>query len=209
MTGVKIGAEGAESKQVSASRCPQCAAAVRPDARWCSLCHASLGPAPVVDVAPSVPDPVPATSEADQAAGRARGRHAKGRVVPADAGASAPVAAPSPVAGQQTKQTSDLDLAALALLDPSLFEKPLLDLQPRPGAPADPDGQLAMFDEPLTIDRIDLSALADRPVVRGRWNELASHLDSNGAKAVVMVVGMVAVSVVLFGLMTLVGVLFT
>jgi len=91
---------------------------------------------------------------------------------------------------------SDLDIAALALLgDIDLGEAH--------------DGQLDMFGETLDINRIDLSALADRPVVSGRLNELASRLDSNGAKVGVMVGIAVGMSVLIFGFLTLVGILFT
>jgi hypothetical protein len=90
----------------------------------------------------------------------------------------------------------DLDLVAMGLVG---GRDPLLD----------PDGQLAMFDDGIDIDRIDLSALADRPVVTGRWNELASRLDSNGAKAVVMVGVAVGMSVLIFGFLTLAGMLLT
>jgi hypothetical protein len=39
--------------------CPQCAASIRPDADWCTLCYADLRPAPPEpDPAPE-PDPVP------------------------------------------------------------------------------------------------------------------------------------------------------
>jgi RNA polymerase subunit RPABC4/transcription elongation factor Spt4 len=48
---------------MSADRCPSCAAAVRPDASWCSQCYADLRPAPApapqqVLEAPALPDPL-------------------------------------------------------------------------------------------------------------------------------------------------------
>jgi hypothetical protein len=177
---------------VSDSRCPQCAAIVRPDARWCSLCHASLGQSPVADLGnPSGSDPSPADPAGSSAAPRARGRHAKGRDVVADV-----VTTDSAALGGSAVTFDDLDLVAMGLIGGS---DPLLD----------PHGQLAMFDEGIDVDRIDLSALADRPVVSSRWNDLASRLDSNGAKAVVMVGVAVGMSVLIFGFLTLAGMLFT
>jgi len=135
----------------------------------------------------------PATDpSASSAAATGRGRHAKGRDLASD------VVTAGAAAGQGAAAVTfeDLDLVAMGLIGGS---DPLLD----------PDGQLAMFDEGVDVQRIDLSALADRPVVSGRWNDLASRLDSNGAKAVVMVGVAVGMSVLIFGFLTLAGMLFT
>src|SRR3954452_7192337 len=56
---VKEAAGGAENGPMSADRCPSCAAAVRPDASWCSQCYADLRPAPAPAPAPP-PAPPPA-----------------------------------------------------------------------------------------------------------------------------------------------------
>lgn len=178
---------------MSDSRCPQCAAIVRPDARWCSLCHASLGTATGTELLDT--SGLVSTTEdpaASSAAPRVRGRHAKGRDVAGD------IVTADTAAGQVPAALSfeDLDLVAMGLIGGT---DPLLD----------PDGQLAMFDGGVDVDRIDLSALADRPVVSGRWNDLASRLDSNGAKALVMVGVAVGMSVLIFGFLTLAGMLFT
>jgi len=174
-------------KRVSDSRCPRCAAVVRPDARWCSLCHHALGEDPrgvSVSAAPIEAAAEGPDSSAPATVPSARGRHARGRQQPAD------------VMTAREPSASDLDIAALALLgDIDLGEAH--------------DGQLDMFGETLDINRIDLSALADRPVVSGRLNELASRLDSNGAKVGVMVGIAVGMSVLIFGFLTLVGILFT
>ena len=178
---------------MSDSRCHQCAAIVRPDARWCSLCHASLGAAPVIaSEGPLGLDASATDPSASSAAATGSGRHAKGRDLASD------VVTAGAAAGQGAAAVTfeDLDLVAMGLIGGS---DPLLD----------PDGQLAMFDEGVEVQRIDLSALADRPVVSGRWNDLASRLDSNGAKAVVMVGVAVGMSVLIFGFLTLAGMLFT
>lgn len=178
---------------MSDSRCAQCAAIVRPDARWCSLCHTSLGAVPVTpSVDPSGLDAPAGGPSASSVAPPARARHAKGRDVASD------VVTADAAAGQDAASVTfeDLDLVAMGLIGGS---DPLLD----------PDGQLTMFDEGVDVQRIDLSALADRPVVSGRWNDLASRLDSNGAKAVVMVGVAVGMSVLIFGFLTLAGMLFT
>ena len=75
-------------------RCPRCAALVRPEAPWCTLCYADLRPAPepepaptpasarpvdedvVAPVALAASEPVLAEEPALAAAGR-RGRHSK------------------------------------------------------------------------------------------------------------------------------------
>lgn len=50
---VKLGETAAEVYGVSAdldnSRCPRCAAFVRPGSQWCTLCYADLRPAPAIE----------------------------------------------------------------------------------------------------------------------------------------------------------------
>ena len=47
--------------QPEATRCPACAATLRPDAPWCTLCYADLRPAPAPAPTPaSAPAPAPA-----------------------------------------------------------------------------------------------------------------------------------------------------
>jgi hypothetical protein len=179
----------AESTHVSQSRCPQCAAAVRPDAQWCSLCHARLGATPdhaapeVAAALAAVDDAVIQTVAVESGAARARGRHAKGR-------SAGP--APTPFLVPESR-TGPIDVDVLPLLLPDQ---------------EDPDGQLTMFGDVLDVNRIDLSALADRPVVRGVWSDLASRLDSTAAKATVILGGSLLVTAVVFGLMALLGTLF-
>lgn len=48
------------SAVLAGSRCPACAAAVRPGAPWCTLCYHDLRPAPRETVTPPVP-PAPVT----------------------------------------------------------------------------------------------------------------------------------------------------
>ena len=45
-------------------RCPSCAARVRPEQDWCSLCHASLLPAEPAPAVPAAPVPVPREASA-------------------------------------------------------------------------------------------------------------------------------------------------
>ena len=43
--------------QPEATRCPSCAAMLRPDAPWCTLCYADLRPAPSPTSSPEPPPP--------------------------------------------------------------------------------------------------------------------------------------------------------
>ena len=49
--------------QPEATRCPACAATLRPDAPWCTLCYADLRPAPAPAPVPA-PAPAPALAPA-------------------------------------------------------------------------------------------------------------------------------------------------
>lgn len=43
----------------STTRCPHCSAATRPDAPWCTLCHADLRPQPPTPTPSPEPEPAP------------------------------------------------------------------------------------------------------------------------------------------------------
>jgi RNA polymerase subunit RPABC4/transcription elongation factor Spt4 len=49
------------STDVDTSRCPRCAALVRPGSQWCTLCYADLRPAPVA-LPPAAPQPATAVA---------------------------------------------------------------------------------------------------------------------------------------------------
>ena len=130
------------------TRCPQCSAAVRPDALWCSLCHFSLQIAPE-PVAVTVLGATP--------------------VVPARA-----IPAPS----------SELTVSELTVPKSWIEE--------------------AAQESPVAEPEFDLSLLGGDPF-NPALGGLASKVSSNSGKAAVVIGGTVAVSVVVFALMSLIG----
>ena len=140
------------------TRCPQCSAAVRPDALWCSLCHFSLQSAPE-PVAVTVPAPTP--------------------VVQAEA-------SPAPA--------SELTLSELPV-----SELPVSELTV-PQSWVEEAAQESTVAEP----EFDLSLLGSDPL-NPALGGLASKVSSGSGKAAVVIGGTVAVSVVFFALMSLIG----
>ena len=130
------------------TRCPQCSAAVRPDALWCSLCHFSLQSAPE-PVAVTVPAPTP--------------------VVPAES-----MPAPS----------SELIVSELTVPQSWVEE--------------------AVEESTMTEPEFDLTLLGSDPL-NPALGGLASTVSSGSGKAAVVIGGTVAVSVVFFALMSLIG----
>jgi len=135
------------------TRCPQCSAAVRPDALWCSLCHFSLQ---------SVPEPAAVT-------------------VPAPAPVAPAEASPAPAA--------ELPVPDLAVSDLTVPES-WVDEVAQESSVAEPE--------------FDLSLLGGDPL-NPALGGLASKVSSNSGKAAVVIGGTVAVSVVVFALMSLIG----
>jgi len=135
------------------TRCPQCSAAVRPDALWCSLCHFSLQ---------SVPEPAAVT-------------------VPAPAPVAPAEASPAPAA--------ELPVPDLAVSDLTVPES-WVDEVSQESSVAEPE--------------FDLSLLGGDPL-NPALGGLASKVSSNSGKAAVVIGGTVAVSVVVFALMSLIG----
>ncbi|MSZ49329.1 MAG: hypothetical protein F2601_01460 [Actinobacteria bacterium] len=130
------------------TRCPQCSAAVRPDALWCSLCHFSLQSAPE-PVAVTVPAPTPAVTTES-------------------------IPAPSP------------ELTVSELTVPESWVEEVA----QESSAAEPEFDLSLLgSDPLT------------PALGG----LASKVSSSSGKAAVVIGGTVAVSVVFFALMSLIG----
>ena len=145
------------------TRCPQCSAAVRPDALWCSLCHFSLQSAPE-PVAVTVPAPAP--------------------VVPAES-------IPAPA--------SELPVSDLGVSDLAVSDLTVPDLTV-PESWVDEVAQESSVAEP----EFDLSLLGGDPF-NPALGGLASKVSSNSGKAAVVIGGTVAVSVVFFALMSLIG----
>jgi len=135
------------------TRCPQCSAAVRPDALWCSLCHFSLQ---------SAPEPVAVTVPAPTS------------VIPAEAN-------PAP--------SAELTVSELTVSDLTVPES-WVDEVAQESPVADPE--------------FDLSLLGGDPL-NPALGGLASKVSSNSGKAAVVIGGTVAVSVVVFALMSLIG----
>ena len=130
------------------TRCPQCSAAVRPDALWCSLCHFSLQSAPE-PVAVTVPAPTP--------------------VVQAEA-------SPAPA--------SELTVSELTVPESWVEE--------------------AAQESTVAEPEFDLSLLGSDPL-NPALGGLASKVSSGSGKAAVVIGGTVAVCVVFFALMSLIG----
>ena len=145
------------------TRCPQCSAAVRPDALWCSLCHFSLQSAPE-PVAVTVPAPAP--------------------VVPAES-----IPAPASELPASELPVSDLGVSDLAVSDLTVPES-WVDEVAQESSVAEPE--------------FDLSLLGGDPF-NPALGGLASKVSSNSGKAAVVIGGTVAVSVVFFALMSLIG----
>jgi hypothetical protein len=88
---------------LAATRCPQCAALVRPGQPWCTLCHADLRPEPAGGRAPSVVDE-PADAINAQA----------GPVEPAPTGAVDPLYAPLEMLSAAAAEAAEVAEAAQA-----------------------------------------------------------------------------------------------
>jgi hypothetical protein len=140
------------------TRCPQCSAAVRPDALWCSLCHFSLQSAPE-PVAVTVPAPTP--------------------VVQAEA-------SPAPA--------SELTLSELPVSQLTVSELTV----PQSWV------EEAAQESTVAAPEFDLSLLGSDPL-NPALGGLASKVSSGSGKAAVVIGGTVAVSVVFFALMSLIG----
>ena len=145
------------------TRCPQCSAAARPDALWCSLCHFSLQSVPE-PAAVTVPAPAP--------------------VVPAES-------IPAPA--------SELPVSDLGVSDLAVSDLTVPDLTV-PESWVDEVAQESSVAEP----EFDLSLLGGDPF-NPALGGLASKVSSNSGKAAVVIGGTVAVSVVFFALMSLIG----
>ena len=145
------------------TRCPQCSAAARPDALWCSLCHFSLQSVPE-PAAVTVPAPAP--------------------VVPAES-------IPAPA--------SELSVSDLGVSDLAVSDLTVPDLTV-PESWVDEVAQESSVAEP----EFDLSLLGGDPF-NPALGGLASKVSSNSGKAAVVIGGTVAVSVVFFALMSLIG----
>ena len=130
------------------TRCPQCSAAVRPDALWCSLCHFSLQ---------SVPEPAAVT-----------------------------VPAPAPVVPAESIPAPASELSVSELTVPQSWVEE------------------AVEESTVTEPEFDLSLLGGDPF-NPALGGLASKVSSNSGKAAVVIGGTVAVSVVFFALMSLIG----
>ncbi len=130
------------------TRCPQCSAAVRPDALWCSLCHFSLQ---------SAPEPVAVT-----------------------------VPAPTPVVPTESMPAPSSELIVSELTVPQSWVEE------------------AVEESTVTEPEFDLSLLGSDPL-NPALGGLASTVSSGSGKAAVVIGGTVAVSVVFFALMSLIG----
>lgn len=130
------------------TRCPQCSAAVRPDALWCSLCHFSLQ---------SAPEPVAVT-----------------------------VPAPTPVVPAESMPALSSELIVSELTVPQSWVEE------------------AVEESTVTEPEFDLSLLGSDPL-NPALGGLASTVSSGSGKAAVVIGGTVAVSVVFFALMSLIG----
>ena len=130
------------------TRCPQCSAAARPDALWCSLCHFSLQ---------SVPEPAAVT-----------------------------VPAPAPVVPAESIPAPASELSVSELTVPQSWVEE------------------AVEESTVTEPEFDLSLLGGDPF-NPALGGLASKVSSNSGKAAVVIGGTVAVSVVFFALMSLIG----
>ena len=140
------------------TRCPQCSAAVRPDALWCSLCHFSLQ---------SAPEPVAVT-----------------------------VPAPTPVVQAEASPAPASELTVSELTVPELTVPELTV----PESWVEEAAQESTVAEP----EFDLSLLGSDPL-NPALGGLASKVSSGSGKAAVVIGGTVAVSVVFFALMSLIG----
>lgn len=140
------------------TRCPQCSAAVRPDALWCSLCHFSLQSAPE-PVAVTVPAPTP--------------------VVQAEA-------SPAPASELTVSELPVSELPVSELTVPQSWVEE------------------AAQESTVAAPEFDLSLLGSDPL-NPALGGLASKVSSGSGKAAVVIGGTVAVSVVFFALMSLIG----
>ncbi len=140
------------------TRCPQCSAAVRPDALWCSLCHFSLQSAPE-PVAVTVPAPTP--------------------VVQAEA-------SPAPASELTVSELTVPELTVPELTVPESWVEE------------------AAQESTVAAPEFDLSLLGSDPL-NPALGGLASKVSSGSGKAAVVIGGTVAVSVVFFALMSLIG----
>jgi hypothetical protein len=195
-------------------RCPQCAALVRPDQAWCSLCHANLRPVSVgvtdeaeeadeaaggadsgraVDVAtggdvPGFEDAVAAQSAVTGPAGGRHGRHSRAHAV--DAGR----ALPSLDHDSDGRAEAAAGLAGTTTTNAGLsdatgdFGHATVDTE-LALAGVDVDGMLAML------------ASEDDAKLRG----LVGKLESKSTRVLVVVLATVAVTGVVVGLMFLFG----
>ena len=145
------------------TRCPQCSAAARPDALWCSLCHFSLQSVPE-PAAVTVPAPAP--------------------VVPAES-----IPAPASELPVSDLGVSDLAVSDLTVPDLTVPESWVEE---------------AAQESPVAEPEFDLSLLGGDPL-NPALGGLASKVSSNSGKAAVVIGGTVAVSVVVFALMSLIG----
>ena len=171
------------------TRCPQCGALLRDDAAWCTLCHADLRPPP--------PAPEPAPVQLPDAA--------------------LPAVAPST---QIDPLTAPFDqIVAAALADEAAAEAaraaaeaaaavPVADLTPHPvpdqARPAEPrpDG-LEGIDDPEVMFAL-LRGEGQDPIL----SRFGGVVSTPGSRAMVMIGGTAVLTVVLFGVITLLGFVF-
>lgn len=158
-------------------RCPKCAALVAPGAAWCSLCY--------LDLRPPAPEPKPVAVEPEPVPVRVPDLGPDGT----DA-TSALLVANGPRRGKHARRAPE----------------PTPDAGPDTSADAAQNGGLTALDESAeSAARELLAALEQENRLPTQVSSAVAQLDSTGAKVVVMVGGLVLVSLLMVGLMALVG----